>query len=321
VVAVAYGPQYHPDFSESWLLQRIPWSIAAKDALRSLENGQPFGGVVKEVFGTKPDFLQTLNEDGVFSVQFFPVHIQSEWWGYIGFDVRQHERRWTEAEIMLLGMAVEMFGNALQRWQTEAAFERQSNYEKALALCSRVLHQVTQSEEEQVAVLNQALEHLRLAVDAGQAYLFENFVDPELGLCTGMGAEVCAPGVDSHINVPAIQHWPWSNLPDEMLQALDTGKPYGWLKEEAFASIPVLVQNFEQQQPPLLSVQTFPINYSDRWWGFIGFDDVKKSRQWSSEEVRILRIAAEMIGNTLQRWQTSCARTVPGCSIGAPTAF
>ncbi len=127
VVAGVYGPQYHPDFSESWLLQKIPWSIAAEDARRSLENGQPFGGVVKEVSSAKPDFLQTLNEDGVLSVQFFPVHIQSEWWGYIGFDDRQHERWWTEAKIMLLGMAVEMFGNALQRWQTEAAHQRQIN--------------------------------------------------------------------------------------------------------------------------------------------------------------------------------------------------
>lgn len=231
VVAGVYGPQYHPDFSESWLLQKIPWSIAAKDARRSLENGQPFGGVVKEISSAKPDFLQTLNEDGVLSVQFFPVHIQSEWWGYIGFDDRQHERRRTEAEIMLLGIAAEMFANALQRWQTEAAHQRQINIEEALSRCSHILYQLTLSEEEQIVVFNQALEQLRLAVDSGRTYLFENFVDPELGLCTGMRAEVCAPGVDSHINVPANQRWPWSNLPDEMLQALEAGKPYGGLTE------------------------------------------------------------------------------------------
>jgi PAS domain S-box-containing protein len=303
-VAVAYDPQYHPDFSESWLLQKIPWSIAPEHAWRSLESGQPFGGVVQEVFGTKPDFLQALNEDGVLSVQFFPVHIQGEWWGYIGFDDRQRERRWTETEITLLGTAAELFANALQRWQTEAALERRSNYEKALARCSRVLHQVVQSEEEQVSVLNQGLGYLRSAVDAGRAYLFENFLDPELGLCTGMRAEVCAPGVHPQIGNPANQRWPWSKLPDEMRQAIEAGKSYGGPTDEAFASIPLLVQNFKQQQPPLLSVQTFPIHFGDLWWGFIGYDDVEKPRQWSPEEVRILRIASEMIGNTIQRWQT-----------------
>lgn len=303
-VAVAYDPQYHPDFSEAWLLQKIPWSMAPEDARRSLESGQPFGGVVQEVFGTKSDFLQTLDEDGVISVQFFPVHIQNEWWGYIGFDDRQRERRWTEAEIMMLGTAAEMFANALQRWQTEAALERRSNYEEALARCSRVLHQVVQSEEEQVAILNQGLGYLRSAVDAGRAYLLRNFVDPELGLCAGILAEVCAPGVFPQINNPVNQRFPWSKLPAEMRQALEAGEAFGGPTEEAFVSNPKMVQNFKQQRNPLLSVQTFPIHFGNRWWGFIGFDDVEKPRQWSSEEVRILRIASEMVGNTLHRWQT-----------------
>ncbi len=304
VIAVAYDPKYHPDFSESWLLQGIPWSIAPEDARLSLEAGQPFGGVVKEVFNKTPDFLQTLREDGVLSVQFFPVHIRGEWWGYIGFDDRQHDRQWKEAEIVLLGTAAEMFANTLQLWQSEAALVGQSNYEEALARCSRVLHQVAQSEEEQIAVLNQGLEHLRLAVAAGRVYLFENFIDPKLGLCTGMRAEVCAPGVQSQINFPANQRWPWSNLPNEMRRALEAGKPYGGPTEEAFASTPLLAQNFNQQRNPLLSVQLFPIHFGNRWGGFIGYDDVERPRQWSSEEIRILRIAAEMIGNTLQRWQT-----------------
>ncbi len=80
---------------------------------------------------------------------------------------------------------------------------------------------LTLSEEEQIVVLNQALEQLRLAVDAGRAYLFENFVDPELGLCTGMQAEVCAPGVHRQIGSPANQRWPWLNLPKNMRQALE----------------------------------------------------------------------------------------------------
>jgi len=306
-IAIAYDTRYHPDFSQDWLLQNIPWSIAPEDVRRSLEAGQPSGGLVKEVFGAKPDFLQTLHEDGVLSVQFFPVHIKSEWWGYIGFDDRQRERRWTEAEIMLLGAAAEMFTSALQRWQSEAALEGQSKYEEALARCSRLLLQLTHSSEEQIVVLNQALGQLRLAVEASRVYLFENFVDPELGLCTGMRAEVCAPGVLPQIDVPANQRWPWSNLPDEMRRSLEAGKPYGGPTEDAFASTPRLVQIFKQQRNPLLSVQMFPIYIGNQWWGFIGYDDVEKARQWSPDEVRILRIASEMIGNTIQRWQSEVA--------------
>lgn len=306
-IAGAHDPLFPPDSTASWLLHRIPWSVAPEDARLSLEAGRPFGGVVDEVFATTPDFLQALKEDGVLSVQFFPVHVAGIWWGYMGFDDRQKVRQWAEAEITLLGTAAEMIANAFQRWQTEANLRSQNRHEEALSSCSRALLQMARSQEDQVDILHQALEYLRSSVNAGRAYLLENFTDPELGLCTGIRAEVCASGVHPQIDNPANQRFPWSKLPPEMRQALEAGKAFGGPVKKAFVSSPRMVRVFESQQNPLLSVQLFPIQFGERWWGFIGFDDVEQPRQWSEAEVRILRIASEMIGNTLQRWQTESA--------------
>lgn len=104
----------------------------------------------------------------------------------------------------------------------EAAFATTPDF---LSRCSRVLHQVTHSEGEEITILTRALEHLRLAVRAGRAYLFENFTDPELGSCIGMQAEACAPDVSPHINNPANRRVPWSELPPEMCQTLVAGEP------------------------------------------------------------------------------------------------
>lgn len=304
VVSVAYDPQYPTDCLTSRTLRRIPWSIAPESARNALEAGQPFGGAVDEAFATKPDFLRMVQEVSALSIQFFPIHLQGHWWGCIGFDECRHARQWTEAEIMLLATAAELFANTLHRWQTETALRRQKRHEEALSNCSRALLQIAHSEEEQTALLNQALEYLRQAVNAGRAYLFENFVDPEFGLCTGMQAEVCAPDVDPHIDNPANRRTRWSQLPPEMRQSLAAGRAFGGPVERSFASTPQFAQAFKQQRNPLLSVQQFPIHFGNQWWGFIGYDDVESPREWGEEEIRTLRIASEMIGNTIRRWRT-----------------
>lgn len=304
LVSVAHDPHYPADAITSRMLRKIPWSMAPECARNALEAGQPFGGAVDKVFASEPDFLRAVKEENILSVQFFPIHLQGHWWGYIGFDECHHARQWTEAEIMLLGTAAELFANTLHRWQTETALRRQKRHEEALSNCSRALLQIARSEAEQTALLNQALEYLRQAVNAGRAYLFENFEDPELGLCTGMQAEVCAPDVDPHIGNPANQRTRWSQLPPEMRHSLETGRAFGGPVDQSFASAPQLAQAFKEQRNPLLSVQLFPIHFGTHWWGFIGYDDVASPREWGEEEIRTLRIASEMIGNTIQRWRT-----------------
>ena len=152
-------------------------------------------------------------------------------------------------------------------------------------------------------MLEQALEHLRVAALASRAYIFLNFDDPDLGLCLGIQAEVCAPKIPAAINNPANQKVPWSQLPKEMFITLEAGNPYGGPVDQAFASTPAYLENFLNQSPPLLSLQTFPIYFNNQWWGFVGYDDCETRREWDTAEILLLRTASEMIGNTLNRWQ------------------
>ncbi len=190
-----------------------------------------------------------------------------------------------------------------ERKEAQARIDRQLRYEEALANCSRSLLLIATDDNSQRQVLEQALEYLRVAALASRAYIFRNFEDPDLGLCLGILAEVCAPKIPAVINNPANQKVPWSEFPKEMFTALEAGNPYGGSVEQAFASTPDYVESFLQQSPPLLSLQTFPISYNNQWWGFVGYDDCEAPRQWDEIEIRMLRTASEMIGNTVKRWQ------------------
>lgn len=50
------------------------------------------------------------------------------------------------------------------------------------------------------------------------------------------------------------------------------------------------------------SICVVPIYTPQEWWGFIGFDSTEKFKQWSFDEERILKIAANIIGSGIYQW-------------------
>lgn len=207
-----------------------------------------------------------------------------------------------EAEIAHL-RAVELHQEIAEHARVRLQLQRQLDYVRALNGCSQTLLLVAEFETRQQEVLNQALEHLRVGSQASRAYVFRNFQDPELGPCTGIFAEACAPDIHPHLNVSRNRKVPWSLWPAILFDALQAGKPEGGPVETLFASTPHWLEAFRHSINPLLSIQCFPIFTGDQWWGFIGFDDCKEARQWGAQEIILLGTASEMIASTLQRWQ------------------
>jgi class 3 adenylate cyclase/PAS domain-containing protein len=52
-----------------------------------------------------------------------------------------------------------------------------------------------------------------------------------------------------------------------------------------------------------LSFISVPIMVGRKWWGFLGFDDGKEERSWSSEEIHVLKTAAALIAGAVEREQ------------------
>lgn len=164
------------------------------------------------------------------------------------------------------------------------ANEHLLEFEHALALCSRSLL-MGQGEEG----LEEALATLREAMDADRAYLTVNVDDPEQGLAFQVVRSVSRPEF-------AVDDWmgrviPWSKYPmvrDEMMaerpfQHLGTDEPgAGWSR----------------------SVLTVPIHTDRRWAGSVGFMDMRRRRPWSREAIRMLEVAAPMLGTFWEREMT-----------------
>ena len=162
---------------------------------------------------------------------------------------------------------------------------------------------IRDSNRSKMEILNNALESLRAGADASRAYIFENIDDDELGLCIGMVAEVCAPGIKPQVDNPVNKKFPTSFLPSGFISKLREGRNFGGAVVDLFDETPSLRDDFVNQDPPLLSIQIFPVFIQNRWWGFIGFDDCTTGRQWNEWEIMMLQTASDMVGNTVNRWE------------------
>ncbi len=169
-----------------------------------------------------------------------------------------------------------------ERRRAEKALTSRLRYEKGLARCSQ-------------SILNDdltaAISHLLEASEVSRVYIFENFRDKNDGLCMRQTNEACAPGVKVEIDNPQLQHLPYKDGFKRWLTILSEGGVIGGL-----------VEDFPQGEKDILvpqeiiSMLVLPIKAEGQWHGFIGFDDTKTKRDWSEDDIRILKTGSQMIG-------------------------
>ncbi len=184
------------------------------------------------------------------------------------------------------------------RKRFESLLQKRLRCEEGVTACSKTLL----TAETSPRVVDVALVHLLAASGAGRVYIFENNADPQKGLCTSQTHEVCAPGVPAFQNDPALQMIPY--------------EPAFRRWREAFSAnrhIIGRVADFPACERELLAAQgihsllAIPIWVQDCWVGFVGFDDVTGARSWDEEDVRLLRLAAEVLGQWMARRQAQQA--------------
>ncbi|HPQ70360.1 MAG TPA: PAS domain S-box protein [bacterium] len=178
--------------------------------------------------------------------------------------------------------------------RAEFALQRQLKFEKGIASSSACLMR-TGNEEGNI---NDALSFLREAADAARVYLFENFEDPEQGLCSRQLYESCAPGVPPEIDNPLLQCVPYAAGLARWREMLSNGR-----------SISGFVGDFPAEEREILEPQgiisllALPYCVGGQWRGFVGFDETRSRRVWREEEVSLLGTAADLIGAYQTRLQ------------------
>lgn len=174
----------------------------------------------------------------------------------------------------------------------EKQLKSRLEYEGALHSASRALL----SGNEEKEALTSVLRHLLKASQVKRVYIFENFFDPDDGICMRQRYEVCAEGVEPQLDNPILQHVPYNPDFIRWHRLLCRNEP-----------VRGLVKNFPKKEREILEPQNIlsllviPVRVSEELYGFIGFDETEFEREWEDENVRLLHTAAEMVGSYLHR--------------------
>jgi len=164
--------------------------------------------------------------------------------------------------------------------------------EKAMAAISQALL----SSEAGKETLQGALKQLVAAAQVDRAYVFQNFEDPDQGLCMRLIFESCAPGVDACGDNPELNNRPYGQELSRWKEELGKGRPI-------MGPVDTFSENEQEILKPhkTLSTLLLPIQVSGEWFGFIGFDDTFLRRYWGSSDLALLGTTAEIIGAFLAR--------------------
>lgn len=146
------------------------------------------------------------------------------------------------------------------------------------------------SSESYESKINYALEVLGKAAIVSRVYLFEDF---EEGRFCKNTFEWCAEGVEPQIE--GLQNVCYD-------EDIPSWKPYLIKEGSVFSSnIGELPQDIRDVLEPqnIKAVIAYPIQHKDEFIGFIGFDEVKNTRDWTASEDKLLKSVSGIISNVL----------------------
>ncbi len=149
-----------------------------------------------------------------------------------------------------------------------------------------------------------ALSALGNACQVDRVYIFENHLDPDRGeMLTSQRFEWTNPTVEAQIDNSELQNLSYATFSPQWYENLAAGKPIGGIVRD----LPPKERLFLTSQN-ILSLLIVPILIEGKFWGLIGFDDVKSERQWTETELATIAAAALSIGSSIIRNQSEIAR-------------
>jgi len=194
------------------------------------------------------------------------------------------DRKGDVTEILCIG------NDITEKKKAEKLLNTRLKYEEGLAACSHdLLADIPDA-------LTKAINHLLRASDTSRVYIFENFEDINDGLCVRQTHEASASGVSPEKDNPILQHISYKDGFERWQKILSAGEPISG----EVASFPADEKEILESQG-ILSILLLPIKVNGIWYGFIGFDDTIRLRNWRTEDIQLLVTASEMIGSYIER--------------------
>jgi len=151
--------------------------------------------------------------------------------------------------------------------------------------------------------LNQAITESIQALGSkalvNRVYVFQNHFDMDTQQwLTSEINEWTEDPADLRLHNPSVKNIPFDSI-KKIVRPLQSGEPF--LSYRNRENDPQLTAIYERTN--VLSSVAVPIFLKDEFWGFVGFDELKKEREWTEAEFSILRSYASSLAAAIERKQ------------------
>ncbi|WP_204138666.1 GAF domain-containing protein [Halomicronema sp. CCY15110] len=284
-----------------------------EDILHQFNQGQTVSYGIEDLSEPFRSIQRQLGVQGLYAI---PIFVKGLLWGVIGFDDCRAAKQRHAVELSVLKIAADCIGSAIQRQRTQQVLlqaEQQRVAELAqanevlqgrdrlletTAIAANTLLSAANFDE----AVNTVLQLIGEALDTDRVKVLE---------CIYQSAPYPAYSVISHEWVragiiPQISHPSSARISsdgaEDFLQQLSQGDGFGGVLKEWPE---VFWEAFEAVEAK--AIYCVPIRLEGQIWGFLIFDDCRDVKQRDLSELSVLKIAANCIGNAIQRQRTQQA--------------
>ena len=158
--------------------------------------------------------------------------------------------------------------------------------------------------------VDKALVRLLTAFSLGRATWFDNFDDPDLGLCCRLAGEAWAAGLAPRRGEPGLDKIPYSRDGYQWADRLAAGEIISGAAQDFPDPIQEILNAFG-----VAAVLAAPLDRNGTWAGFLAVGEVRQPRRFTRQEKSLLSTAASLLSAHLSRER---CRLCPGRCGSSP---
>lgn len=212
--------------------------------------------------------------------------------GFLGFDAVRSRKTWGEETISLLKVVGEIIAGAIERERATDTLTQQGRMEMLVAeISTRFISVPTLDLDDEIG---RAIGNIGEFTGVDRSYLFQFSEDGETMDNTH---EWCGPDIEPHIS--RLQRLPVAAFAYSM-ERMRRGKTF-YVANVADLPEEAAREKEEFEKEGIKTLINVPIMARDVMIGFLGFDAVRSHKPWPDNDIRLLRIIADVIVNALER--------------------
>lgn len=281
-------PQQGKDFTLSLSYDDVPYWKSV------VFNNQTLNTPVKDLPWQEQSVL---TPQGILSIMILPVFVQDKPWGFIGFDDCHALRRFTEWEEKTLHSGGNTLVSAILRNEMTVRLIEARNglirRDKLLRAVNSVASTLMGDDGSEFQnTLYDALGTLGRSIDVDHAYIWRNSMVEDRLYCS----QVCewSDGTPS-IHAEAPKDIPYDKYVSDLEELLKMGNVNSLME-----NLPEGLKRFPGMKG-VISLLIIPVFYQGEFWGFIGFDDCRKSRTFDKNQVDMMESSGLMIASAIMK--------------------